>query len=226
MTTGRAGRRDRAAAGAADRHRRGGRALAGAADGHVRLRPHAVRPLRPRAVAAGGARRAARVRRRRARPGALRRRHRRPGLRRRPAGRLPRRPQPRPDRPRRRGDALVAARLRPHVVDEPRAGDAAQPDGLQGRNEQHQARGRSGAGRARVGSGELRSALAARRHLPGHAPHPHADRGLGPGEPRRSGADDRPPQGERRSVRPGGRVRPRQPLANARRRAHPPGGAE
>ena len=75
-------------------------------------------------------------------------------------------------------------------------------------------------------AGELRSALAARRHLHGHAPHPHADRGLGPGEPRRSGADDRPPQGERRSVRPGGRVRPRQPLADARRRAHPPGGAE
>ena len=54
-------------------------------------------------------------------------------------------------RPRHRGRALVAARLRPDVLDEPRAGHAAQPDGLQGRHRQPQGRGPGGDARARVG---------------------------------------------------------------------------
>ena len=80
--------------------------------------------------------------RRRPGPGAHRRRPVRAGLRRRPAGRLPRDPQLRPDGARDGRDALVAARLRADVVDLDVAGDAAQPDGLQGRHQQHQGRGR------------------------------------------------------------------------------------
>ena len=41
-----------------------------------------------------------------------------------------------------RGDALVAARLRPNVGHQHDAVDAAQPDGFPGRHEQHQGRGR------------------------------------------------------------------------------------
>ena len=222
MTRGRAGRRpvndDLAPR---RRHRRGGRPRARAAHGHVRLRPDAVR----RSCGGSGSPRSGRPRCAELPPFAgdeldparSRRRPLRPGLRRRPAGRVPRGPQPGPDRPRRRGDALVAARLRPHVLDEPRPGHAAQPDGLQGRHEQPQARGRPGAGRARVGRRARSARLDARRHVPRHPPHPDADRGLGPGEPRRPGADDRPPQGQRRAARRHGRVRPGRPDAAARR---------
>ena len=83
-----------------------------------------------------------RVPRRPARPGDQRRRPVRPGLRQRPAGRGARRPQPGPARRRRGQRALVAARLRPHVVDQHRPGDAAQPVRLQGRHEQPQGRER------------------------------------------------------------------------------------
>ena len=55
--------------------------------------------------------------RRPARPGAVRRRPLHPGLRQRPAGRRARGPQPRPHRLRDHGGALVAARVRAHVVD-------------------------------------------------------------------------------------------------------------
>ena len=78
---------------------------------------------------------------RRAQPRRKRRRHLRAGLLRRPAGRLPRDPQPGPDRPRHRGHALVPARLRPHLDDQPQPGHAAQPDGLQGRHREHPRRG-------------------------------------------------------------------------------------
>ena len=46
------------------------------------------------------------------------------------------------DRARRRGAALAAARVRPHLVDDERPGDAAQPPGLQGRHEQPHGRRR------------------------------------------------------------------------------------
>ena len=74
---------------------------------------------------------------RRPRPEPARRRPLRPGVRRRPAGGLPRHPQPDPDRPGHGRAALGAAGLRPHVVHDVRPGDAAQPDGLQGRHRQH-----------------------------------------------------------------------------------------
>ena len=85
-----------------------------------------------------------------------------PGLRQRPAGRGARRAQPRADRLRRRRGAVVAARLRPHVVDPHDPGDAAQPVRLQGRHQQPQGRGRRRARRARLGR--------ARRTCPGAAP--------------------------------------------------------
>ena len=144
---------------------------------------------------------AARAARRRARPGAQRRRPVRAGVRRRPAGRVPRRAQPGAHRPRAVRHALVAARLRAHVVDEPRAGHAAQPHGLQGRHQQPQGRGRRARWPATCGSGDARRAgVAARRHLPGRAPHPHAHRGLGPRVARRPGADDRARQGVGRAA--------------------------
>ena len=121
---------------------------------HLRLRAEPVREARPRAgrQAAGGAAatipplpadelNAARKRRR----------HLRAGLLRRPPGRLPRGPQPGPDRPRHGGDALVAARLRPHLDHQPQPGHAAQPDGLQGRHRQHQGRGHRRDGALRLG---------------------------------------------------------------------------
>ena len=122
-----------------------------------------------------------------------RRRHLRAGLLRRPPGRLPRDPQPGPDRPRHGGDALVPARLRPHRQHQPQPGDAAQPDGLQGRHRQHQGRGHRGDGPLRLGR-RRRPGLDARRQLPGQPPHPDAARGLGPLGARRPGADDRPGQ--------------------------------
>ena len=67
-------------------------------------------------------------------PDALRWRHLRPGVLERSAGRLPRRPQPGQAGPGRGGHALVPARLRPYVEHHPQPGDAAQPDGVQGRH--------------------------------------------------------------------------------------------
>ena len=67
-------------------------------------------------------------------PRQVRRRHLRPGVRQRPAGRRARDPQPGPGRVRHRRGALVAARLRPHVVDDARPDDAAKPVRVQGRN--------------------------------------------------------------------------------------------
>ena len=107
--------------------------------------------VRPRRRPPAALARPAALRGRRARPGAQRRRPLRPGLRRRPAGRLPRRAQPGAHRRSAPCDALVAARLRPHVVHVERAGDAAQPHGLQGRHRQRHGRGRRPASRARVG---------------------------------------------------------------------------
>ena len=75
------------------------------------------------------------------RPGDLRRRPLRPGVLGRSSGRLPRGPQPGPDRARHGRRPLVAARLRPNLDDDPGAGHAAQPDGPQGRHEQHPRRG-------------------------------------------------------------------------------------
>ena len=57
----------------------------------------------------------------------------RPGLLGRPPGGLSCDPQPGADRPRGRGDALVAARLRPHL-ETSEARPPPQPDGLQGRH--------------------------------------------------------------------------------------------
>jgi deferrochelatase/peroxidase EfeB len=67
---------------------------------------------------------------RRCRRAAQRRGHRHPGVRQRPAGRRPRHPQPGPYRLRGGHRSLVPARLRPHLVDQPHAGHAAQPDGF------------------------------------------------------------------------------------------------
>ena len=112
-------------AGAADRHRRGARARPGAAHDHRRVRPLAS------STTGSGWPRSGRPRWPTSRrcpattlqPDSQRRRPLRAGLLRRPAGRLPRDPQLRPARPRHRGDALVAARLRPHVLDLDRAAD-------------------------------------------------------------------------------------------------------
>ena len=198
------GRRQRRAARAAGGHRRGARARAGAADGHLRPRPVAVRrPLRarrrsarrrcatcPRCPATSSTASAA------AATSASRRA---PTTRRSPSTRCA---TSRASAAARVVDALVAARLRPDLVDEPRAGHAAQPDGLQGRHEQHQARGRRRAGAARLGRGRppQRAGVAARRHLPRRPAHPHADRGLGPHVAGRPGADDRPRQGVGRAA--------------------------
>ena len=133
-----------------------------------------------------------------------RRRHLRAGLLRRPAGRLPRGPQPGPDRPRHGRHALVAARLRPHRRRTSRGQDT--PRNLMGfkdgtaniRAEDADAMGRF------VWVGDDGPGLDARRHLPGHPPHPHAARDLGPLVARRPGADDRPRQvrAARRSAAP------------------------
>ena len=53
--------------------------------------------------------------------------------------------------------------------------------------------------------------LDARRQLHGEPPHPHAARGLGPLGARRPGADDRPPQVQRRPARGERGVRPARP---------------
>ena len=76
---------------------------------------------------------------------------------------------------------------------EPRAGHAAQPDGLQGRHQQHPAPRTPRRWREHVWVAAPTSPWLDGRHLPRRAPHPHADRGLGPrvaGRPgaRRSGA--------------------------------------
>ena len=150
-------------------------------------RPAALRPIPP---LPGDELDAARKRRRPLRAGLLRR----------SPGRLPRHPQPGPDRPRHGGDALVPARLRPHLDHQPQPGHPAQPDGDEGRDRQHPRRGHGGDATVRLG---LRrgAGLDARRQLHGHPPHPHAARGLGPRLARRPGADDRPPQVQRRAAR-------------------------
>ena len=119
----RSGRPSRALRRAAGRHRRGASGSPPAGPhAHLRLRPVAVRDAdgtdrfgladrRPAALD-----RPAALPGRRPRPGAQRRRPLRAGLRRRPAGRGARGPQPRPHRLRHGRRALVAARLRPHVV--------------------------------------------------------------------------------------------------------------
>ena len=97
-------------------------------------------------------------------------------------------------RPRRRRHALVAARLRPHLVDEhARRPRRATCMGFKdGTNNIHARGRRERAGEARLGRRRRRPGLAARRQLPGRPAHPHADRGLGPRVARRPGADDRP----------------------------------
>ena len=139
-----ADRRDRAPPGtSADRHRGGLRTDPRQPDGHRRLRPELLRRA-PR-LAAPTARAAARpadVPQRRHQAGDLRGRPLRAGVLRRPPSGVPRDPQLRPHRSRRRDAAVVAARLRAHVVDERRPGHAAQPDGVQGRHQRHQGRER------------------------------------------------------------------------------------
>ena len=87
-------------------------------------------------------------------PATLRRRPVHPGLRGRPAGGLPRHPQHGPGGPRHRRAEVVAARLRPGVGDRRRPDHAAQPDGLQGRHQQHPRRRHRDAGRAGLGRRE------------------------------------------------------------------------
>ena len=160
---GRAGRARIGAAtraGAAGRHRRGARPAARRPHDHVRLRPRRCstqrrrRPLRARVAAA----------RRRSStcprspgdeldPARSRRRPLRAGVRRRPAGRLPRHPQP--DAASARAPRCCAGRQlgfgrTSTTSHEP--GDAAQPDGLQGRHQQpHTARTTRTDRRARLG---------------------------------------------------------------------------
>ena len=141
--------------------------------------------------------------RRRAAAAAGRWRPRHPGLLERPAGRLPRHPQPRPDRQRLGGDALVAARVRAHVVHLGDPVHAPQPDGLQGRHAQHPRRGHRRHGQARLGRRRVRPGLDARRLLPGVAADPDAGRVLGPRLPRRPAGRLRSAQGQRRAARPG-----------------------
>ena len=103
--------------------------------------------------APGRAGRPAAFPRRRARPGAQRRRPVRPGVRGRPAGRRSTRSATWPGsaaaRSSMRWSQLGFGRTSSTTAD---AGDAAQPDGLQGRHQQHQGRGRRHAGRARLGA--------------------------------------------------------------------------
>ena len=154
-------------------------------DDHLRHRAGRVRarrrgPLRPARRRPAALRPAPAAARRRARPGDERRRPLRPGLLRRPPGRLPRGPQPGPDRPRRCRHALVAARLRAHLDHQPRAGHPAQPDGLQGRDQQHPRRGHRGDAPLCLARRDREPGLDARRHLHGHPPDPDAARDLGP----------------------------------------------
>ena len=155
-------------------------------------------------LAAATARVAARpadVPQRRHQAGDLRRRPLRAGVLRRPPGGVPRDPQLRPHRSRRRHAAVVAARLRPHVVDERRPGHAAQPDGVQGRHQRHQGRERRRHEPLRVGRRRRRSAVADRRQLPHRSPHPHADRVVGQHLARRAGAGHRAQSHQRRPAR-------------------------
>ena len=128
-----------------------------------------------------------------ARPGAQRRRPVRAGVRRRPAGRRARDPQPGPAGVRHRGDPLVPARLRPDLVDQPVAGDPAQPVRLQGRHRQPQGRGRRDRA-ARVGPARRRSRgrVAGRRQLPRRPADQHEHRDLGPHVAGRAGDAGRP----------------------------------
>ena len=146
-----AGSRSRSDSGPAS-SRRQGRDRFGLADSAAR---------RARAAAAFPGRRAA--------ARALRRRPLHPGLRRRPAGRRARHPQPQPHRVRPRDPALVAARLRPHLVDVDEPGHAAQPLRLQGRHREHQGRGDDGRRRARLGAGGDEPAWLAGGSLPRRA---------------------------------------------------------
>ena len=197
---GPAGRAARAAGG----HRRGAGPGRRPADGHRRVRSGAV--LKDGATGSAwppGARRCSPARRLPgddAGAGAARRRHLRPGVRRGPAGDVPRGPQPGPHRPGRGRAALDPARLRPHGGDGADPGDAAQPAGLQGRDEQHPRRRRGGDAASFVWVGrEEPQALDPRRHVRRHAADPDADRELGPRRARRPGADDRPAEGQRRA---------------------------
>ena len=164
-------------------------------------------PVRHRRPAPGRAGRSAEIHQRDAGPGELRWGHLRAGVRERPAGRGARRPQPGPRRVRHRRGALFATGLRPDVVHDARAGDAAKPDGLQGRNQKPQGRGHRRPGPERLGGQGRRPGLAGRRHLPGDATHPDAHRELGPHHAARAGAGDRPAEGQRRAQRLRRRVR-------------------
>ena len=194
---GRAGRTRRRRAQPRTRgHRRGVWTAGLGPDRHDRLRSLPLRrPLRPRGVEAGRPGRAASLHRRPARGAPVRRRHLHPGLRQRPTGGGARRPQPREDGLRRRRGALVAARLRAHVVDVDDPGHAPQHVRLQGRHQQRQGRGAREPGAARVGRPRRRAgrrSVDVRRLLPRGAPHPHAHRGLGPHSPAGAGGHHRP----------------------------------
>ena len=119
----------------------------------------------------------------------------------RPAGGRARHPQPRPRRVRHRRGAVLAARVRPHVVDHPRTVHSAKPVRVQGRNQQPQGRGHRRARPARLGGRRRRPDVADRRHLPGDAAHPDAHRELGPHDAARAGAGDRAAEGQRRAQR-------------------------
>ncbi len=215
----------------ARRHRRGDRPRPRRPDDHRRLRAVALRrPLRAgRRQRPAGAEADPAAARRRARPDDQQRRPLHPGVRERPAGRLPRGPQHDEDRPGRRGDALVPARVRADVADRRRAGDAPQPDGLQGRDQQHPQRRRRRARAVRLGR-RRGAGVDARRQLPGQPPDPDADRALGPDVPAGAGGRDRPDEGERRADRREEREgrrrprrdRPRRQPRDPRRRPHPP----
>ncbi len=211
----------------ARRHRRGDRPPPEPADDHLRLRARPVRarrggPLRARLAPTAAAAPAPAAARGGDRPGPLRGRHLCSGVLRRPAGRLPRGAQPGADRPRLRGDALVTARLRPHGHHHPRPGDAAQPDGLQGRHQQHPRRGHRRPHPVRLDR-RRGPRVAAGRHLRRHPPDPDADRELGPHRAGRAAAGDRPREGQRRPARRRGRVRPGRPEgARARRQVDRP----
>ena len=78
--------------------------------------------------------------------------------------------------------ALVAGRIWQYGQ-QPPSGHAAQPHGLQGRDQQHQGRGRRIAGRVRVGRRAGITGLDARRLLHGAAAHRDAVRTLGRDQP-------------------------------------------
>ena len=101
----------------------------------------AGRPVRPGGSSSGRAHRAPAFPRRRHRSCAFGRGHRRPGLRRRPAGRGPCHPEPDPRGVRHGAGPLVAARVRPDIIDLPGAADTAEPVRLQGWDREHHGRG-------------------------------------------------------------------------------------